>query len=326
MADKTKIAWTNSTWNPIRNHETGGIGHYCRKVSPGCAHCYAERMQPRFKNKIKYNAADFDKGELFLDENVLTQPLRWKRPRMVFVCSMTDLFGEFVPFEFIDKVFAVMALCPQHRFQVLTKRPERMAEYFRATWTVKSVPAFLGSETETFDRRGAIQIRANGMLHRGPGGRKIEGAYHATDIWPLPNAWLGTSCENQEQANARIPWLLKCPAAVRFLSAEPLLEGIDFRMEPLSIGYVENIPTGLEGGSPLDWIIIGNESRGSRVGRLPNNSELGYWNAAESIVQQCAPAGVACFVKQGPRDGRTVHDLESFPPSCRVREWPQPTE
>src|SRR5687768_10794037 len=115
----TKIEWTRNSdgsagksWNPIRarNLETGGVGHYCEKVSPGCANCYAARMQPRFKNKIRYNAADRDKVELFLDGDVLREPLRWRKPQNVFVCSMTDLFGYFVPDEWIDRIFAVMSL------------------------------------------------------------------------------------------------------------------------------------------------------------------------------------------------------------------------
>jgi protein gp37 len=127
----TKIEWTNKTWNPVRarNLETNGIGHFCEKISPGCANCYANRMQPRFRNKIRYNAADRDKVALFLDERVLIEPLHWRAPKMIFPCSMTDLFADFVPDEWIDRIFAVMSLAPQHTFQILTKRPERMRDY-----------------------------------------------------------------------------------------------------------------------------------------------------------------------------------------------------
>ena len=135
MADGSKIEWCDSSWNPIRarNRETGGVGHYCVHVSEGCRNCYAERMQPRFRNPIRYAAQDREKVDLFLDEKTLTQPLHWRKPRHVFVCSMTDLFLDDHLDEWIDCVFAVMALAPQHVYQVLTKRPERMREYLTDT-------------------------------------------------------------------------------------------------------------------------------------------------------------------------------------------------
>ena len=140
MADRTTIEWCRgedgrlgATWNPIRarNLETDGIGHYCVHVSEGCRNCYAERMQPRFRNFTRYAVQDRGKIELFLHDDALTQPLRWRKPRHVFVCSMTDLFLDDHADEWIDRVFAVMALCPQHTFQVLTKRPERMRKHMR---------------------------------------------------------------------------------------------------------------------------------------------------------------------------------------------------
>ena len=130
MSDNSKIEWTDATWTPIRarNRETGRVGHFCIHKSPGCANCYAERMQPRFGNPVRFAAQDADKVELFLatardaSEKTLTQPLRWRKPRTIFVCSMTDLFLESVPVEWIDRVFGVMGEATQHRFQVLTKR------------------------------------------------------------------------------------------------------------------------------------------------------------------------------------------------------------
>ena len=108
MGDRSAIEWTDATWTPIRarNRETGRVGHFCIHKSPGCANCYAERMQPRFGNPVRFAAQDADKVELFLDEKTLTQPLRWRKPRTIFVCSMTDLFLESVPDEWIDRVFA----------------------------------------------------------------------------------------------------------------------------------------------------------------------------------------------------------------------------
>ena len=187
MADGTKIEWTDASFNPIRarDKKTGAVGHYCEKTSKGCHLCYASAMQPRFHMpEFPWKKRESD-IEVFLDEKVLVQPLHWKKPRMIFVCSMTDLFGAWVPDEWIDKIFSVMALCPQHIFQVLTKRAERMA-------------SFVSKPRSRFN-----------------------------DLGPLENVWFGVSVENQDQANRRIPWLLKTPAAVRWLSCEPLLESLD---------------------------------------------------------------------------------------------------
>ena len=129
----TKIEWTDATWNPIRarNRATGKAGHFCVHVSPGCSNCYAERMQPRFGNPIRYAAQDAGKVDVFLDERVVCEPLSWKRPRMVFVCSMTDLFGEFVEDSWLATIFEIITRAPHHVFQVLTKRPARMQRFTR---------------------------------------------------------------------------------------------------------------------------------------------------------------------------------------------------
>ena len=107
MAENTKIEWTDATWTPIRarNRETGHVGHFCVHKSPGCANCYAETWQHRLGTRVGYRAQDRDKIELFLDEDMLLKPCRWRKPRMIFVCSMTDLFLEDVPDEWIDRVF-----------------------------------------------------------------------------------------------------------------------------------------------------------------------------------------------------------------------------
>lgn len=291
MSSTSKIEWTDATWNPIRfRNQNGKVGHYCEKVSPGCAHCYAERMQPRFGNRIRYNAADLSKGNVFLDEKVLMQPLRWKKPRMIFVCSMSDLFGEFVDDETIDRVFSIMGECRSHTFQVLTKRPERMAEYLN----------------------GKIQV---GKRIRS---RAEQLVYVPLEI-PLSNVWPGTSVEDQQRADERIPHLLRCPAVVRFLSCEPLLG-------PIDLGKAKALPVYQEAetvtdrcmsfddaGKPIctnevqrrglgwrrhdgnmqpwiDWVIVGGES-GPKA--RPMNPD---W--ARSIRDQCRAAGVAFFHKQ----------------------------
>lgn len=317
----SKIQWTDETWNPT----TG-----CTRVSSGCDHCYAVTMTKRLaamgvpKYRGLLGKGHFN-GVVKTWDDELAKPLRWKKPRMVFVNSMSDLFHKDVPFEFIDKVFAVMAICPQHVFQVLTKRAERMSRYCngkRHLWgqacTQREAINVALREIGIEDLEGYHVGRA--ATSQASQALMSEGGH------PLPNVWIGTSVENQEVADERIPHLLRCPSVVRFLSCEPLLGSIDLAttcinppQEVMGLGGPYHYP----GDAGVGWVIVGCESRGNKVGRLPNSSEQGFWNAAERIVQQCKDAGVACFVKQGPRDGRVVHELEQFPPSCRVREWPQ---
>jgi protein gp37 len=176
MADKTGIQWTEATWNPLAG---------CSVVSPGCTNCYAMREAGgRLKSSAKFagltepsKAGPVWTGEVRLWERVLDQPVRWTKPRRIFVNSMSDLFHESVPDEWIDRVFAVMALCPQHTFQVLTKRADRMRDYCSSPY--------------------------NGVA--------------LSFKWPLPNVWLGVSVEDQARADGRIPRLLDTPAAVRCL-------------------------------------------------------------------------------------------------------------
>jgi protein gp37 len=222
MAERTGIAWTDTTWNPV----TG-----CTKVSEGCRNCYASAIAGRF-----WGAREFTDVRTHADR--LDAPLRWRKPRRVFVNSMSDLFHDAVPDEFIGRVFAVMGRAPQHTFQILTKRPERMQRF--CDW----------------NRR--------------------------TGNPPLRNVWLGVSCEDQETADERVPLLLQVPAAVRFLSCEPLLGPIDLRlrMEP----QVHHAP------NQVDWVIVGGESgRGFRPMDLD-------W--ARSLREQCAAASVPFFFKQ----------------------------
>jgi protein gp37 len=201
MSDHTGIEWTDATWNPT----TG-----CTKVSSACAHCYIERTPP-----FRMKGRKFVNGHvpLKLHEGRLEQPLRWRKPKRIFVNSLSDLFHADVPDAFIDRVFAVMALCPQHTFQVLTKRPERMRAYF---------------ESKTEERRDG-RIRQLDLQERIDDAAGEFGACHANldDRWPLPNVWLGVSVENQHFADERIPLLLQTQAAVRFISAEPLLGPVD---------------------------------------------------------------------------------------------------
>lgn len=172
----TKIAWTEETWNPI----TG-----CTKISPGCKNCYAERMSKRLAGRFGYPKEDPFRVTLHSDK--INQPLRWRKPRRVFVCSMGDLFHPDVPDPWCTNVFDVMAHTPQHTYQVLTKRPGNMREFLKGYYS--------------HQYRGFPDI-------------------------PYPNVWLGVTTEAFDQAIERIPILLQTPAVVRFVSIEPMLEPI----------------------------------------------------------------------------------------------------
>ncbi len=239
----TGIEWTDETWNPV-------VG--CTRVSPGCQHCYAERMAKRLsKNPStpQYAGTVDDNGrwtgQVNLVESALLKPLSWRKPRMVFVNSMSDLFHESVPDEYIDKVFAVMAQAHHHTYQVLTKRPERITEW-----------------------AAGAHLRMTRCF------RNFHDYTESVGPWPLPNVWLGTSAENQATLDERLPHLLATPAAVRFLSLEPLLGPIDVR------GRLDGI----------DWVIVGGESG---PGAQPMHPD---W--VRSIRDACVEAEVAFFFKQ----------------------------
>ena len=265
MSDKTGISWANATWNPI----TG-----CAKVSQGCKNCYALRDWARLAANPKtiYHGREFT--DVRCHPERLDQPLRWTRSRLIFVNSMSDLFHEDVPDDFIDKVFAVMGLSGKHTFQVLTKRPERMKAYMASR--AKSV--------EYFERAA----REMGYTFK----FEFDGKTHGTLSWPLPNVWLGVSVENQETADERIPLLLQTPAAVRWVSAEPLLGPADlpglFFYGTERTGGVE--PLRKHRHPLIDWVVVGGES-GPKA--RPMNPD---W--ARSLRDQCAEAGVPFFFKQ----------------------------
>ena len=301
MSTGSSIEWTDATWNPV-------VG--CTRASAGCDHCYAVAMTHRLEGMGQSKYAGLTvlnprgerhfNGVVRTDEAALGIPLRWKKPRRVFVNSMSDLFHKDVPFEFIDRVFAVMNATawrlpipedvtktkPWHTYQVLTKRPERMAEYLASRmgkFKLGKHPLF--QCRDIFCGHGPDLMNASAVLQ-----------------WPMPNVWLGTSCENQAMADERVPHLLACPAAVRFLSCEPLLGPIDFMWDrSMRIG--------------LDWVIVGGESG---HGARPMNPE---W--ARSIRDQCFHNDVAFFMKQmgGAIDKR--HDLEDMPEDLRIRQFPQ---
>jgi len=288
MAERTGIAWTGATLNPIRarHRVTGKVGWYCQRISEGCRHCYACTMNGWRGNGVDYTVPALADVELFFDERLLAAPLRWRTPRRIFVCSMTDLFGAWVPDEWIDRVFAVMALTPQHTFQVLTKRPERMLAYLSPPDIIRRVWMMTDLDVEA---------------HR--------------DIWPLPHVHLGVSVEDQPTADARLPLLLQTPAAVRFLSMEPLLGPVDIG-EWLK-GFQPLNPDLSRRPSPIGWIIVGVESGPNR------RNQDGYEACARSAIQQAQAAGVPVFHKQMPIKGRVSHDPSEWPADLRIQQWPR---
>ena len=278
MSQDSAIEWTDATWNPVRG---------CTKVSPGCAHCYAETFAERWRG-VKGHA--YEQGfDLRLVPEKLDEPLRRKKPTTYFVNSMSDLFQEGVPDAFIDRVFAVMALAPKHTFQLLTKRAERMRAYCSTLGRHHGV-----------DR---VSVAAKALQPDGPGFMWTMG----NGGWHLPNVWLGVSVENQHFADERIPLLLQTPAAVRFISAEPLLGSVDLDRGGWSFLRPLRPPPGNHRGHErgLDWVIVGGESG---PGARPCHTE---WIG--DLVKQCRSAGVPVFVKQ----------MGSVPyvQAARLRHW-----
>ncbi len=275
MSSDSKIEWTDSTWNPIRarNLKTGKVGWHCEHATTGCEFCYAEGFNKRLGTGLSFKPGHRKDIEIFLDENMLTLPLRWKRPRMIFLCSMTDLFADFVPDEWIDRVFAVMALSPQHTFQVLTKRAERMRGYLSMARAHPVGLEALGISLDAHIRDEKSTVGAGCIL---------QGDIAHLQTWPLPNVWLGVSAERQQEADERIPLLLQTPAAIRFMSLEPLLGPIDLRLAKWNEGR--------ELSGFLDWAIIGGESGPCARPMHPD------W--ARSLKVQCEVSAVKFFFKQ----------------------------
>lgn len=298
---KTTIEWTDRVWNPVRG---------CSRVSPGCVNCYAERQAARFCRPS--DGYDIEKGPFFgfvhkvnghaawtgevkLIESKLLEPLSWRKPCNCFVNSMSDLFHESLPDEAIDRVFAVMALCPHIMFQVLTKRAGRMrawADKVRRSDRVAQAAKRLHTIVSPFKlpSENIFDARAVAL-----------GLPWAIRAWPLPNVWFGVSVESKAYL-PRIDLLRETPAAIRFVSLEPLLEDLD--------------GANLRG---LDWAIVGGESG---PGARPFHID---W--ARFILSHCRRVKVAPFLKQlgaNPvwgHDNQKLHltDSHGGDPS----EWPE---
>jgi len=300
---KTSIEWTDRSW-PIING--------CRRISPGCENCYAEgliatrlRQQPKYKGLAVYTEHGSKwTGESRLWPPHLDAPLLVKKPSRVFVADMGDLFYEDVTNEEIAAIFGVMAACPQHTFQVLTKRAKRMRQWFE--WVEQSAREANGKGMPVAARCliEAQKLCAHEKL------RQIDPIIARP--WPLPNVHLGVSVENQKYADERIPWLLATPAAVRFVSYEPALGPVDFTPflsvvdglddDPLASHILGDVIRDGRGDGPrkLSWIIVGGESGRSATDVRP--FDLAW---ARSLSKQCKAHGCAYFFKQA---GRLVVD------------------
>jgi protein gp37 len=336
----TNIEWCDITANPIHLIREDGSngGHFCQKLSPGCLNCYAEEINQSnyfgFASHLPYSGKPPE--NLIFDDEVMRKLVNMRSSKTIFLCSMTDLFGNWIPSEWIYKAFAYMAIASQHKFLVLTKRPERMKDILRC-----------GGKQRI--RRDAVDVgRSMGLEPR-----RYESFETCDFDWPLANVGLGTSIENQQVAGDRATDLLDCPAAMRFLSCEPLLEELNlvsYKRNGGSYNYLLNTwephKSGAGGAvaggriSPfyndgINWIICGGES-GSGV--RPCHID---W--IRSLVQQCQQTKTAVFVKQWGShainstpyiDGvvqshfrvklksRKGGDISEFPADLQIRQFP----
>ena len=286
----TKIEWSEYSWNPV----TG-----CTKCSPGCTNCYAEKMAKRlacigaaqrakrgtfsetplwkkYSSVLGWGENQGWNGEVFCDETALDKPLHWRKPRRIFVCSMSDLFHEKVPFEYIDEVFDMMFYADWHIYQLLTKRIEQMAKYIKHL------------DEHIYKDMDSLTWTEN----------------------PSKHIHLGVSISTQAEADEKIPILLQIPAAVRWVSVEPMLERIDLR--PFIGDYMTTPASAMP-----NWIIIGAESIGSRPGRECKLDDV------RDLVAQCRAADVAVLVKQIHLNGKLIKDITKFPKDIRIREYPK---
>lgn len=291
---KSKIPWCDATWNV-----TAG----CSKCSPGCLHCWAERMSYRLAC-MNHHKGNYTKvgniegkwnGNVICDESILDKPLHWHKPRRIFVCSMSDLFHPKVPFEFIDKVFAAATLCPQHTFLMLTKRIDRALEY------VLQEP------------RGHIDHAiTDGLTHFVGRGKKYAGkglTKHLRNknyLWPLNNVHLGVSICNQKELDKKMPIALQIPG-FDWISFEPLLSDIKMPLPCKKSVFWDG----------LKWVVVGAES-GPSARYCPIENIRG-------IVEQCKAASVPVFVKQIHLNGKAkaIKDMSQFPKDLRIQQYPK---
>ena len=293
------IAWTDRTWNPVRG---------CSRVSAGCTNCYAERQAARFAEPgqpfhafVERHPKPHWTGKVELIKDKLREPFSWKSPQRVFVNSMSDLFHEDLTKEEISLVFAVMACTPHVTYQVLTKRALSLALLPR---TLREASDWLEDHIES-----------------------VLGQQAALARWPLPNVWLGVSVEHQQAADERIPHLMEAPAAVRFLSCEPLLGPVQLQGRHTYCANHSNECLHIKQDTWCnrrypDWVIVGGESG---PGARPMDPA---W--ARSLREQCRAAAIPCFIKQlgAAPEGLRLRDRKGgdpaeWPEDLRVRQFPE---
>lgn len=282
----TRIEWSEKVWNPVRG---------CSRVSPGCENCYAERQSARFCDPGQYAhgyaertaaGARWTRRVALIPEK-LAEPLSWRKPALVFVNSMSDLFHEKLTDEEIAAVFGVMASCPHLTFQVLTKRADRLPGWF--AWAGSAALDLCACKADDALQPHVPRIvRAQAFAH-----------WSGARVWPLPNVWLGVSVEDQQRADERIPHLLAAPAAVRFLSCEPLLGSINLtavgsgqiKINALNGGWAVPRNTDEHRQEPrIHWVICGGES-----GPGARPMDIAWMRL---IKEQCAAVGLPYFGKQ----------------------------
>lgn len=323
MSDDTGIEWTHlpgysrgASWNPVRG---------CEWASPGCDHCYARSFAERWRG-VPGNA--YEHGfDLRLAPNMLDQPLRWQAPRGIFTNSMSDLFQRGVPDDYVLRVLGVMAAARRHVFMTLTKRAGRMRRFFERRFGLEGVEDQVFRAASEGDASPGIRWDANAPRDGWPRGTRNVDVCHLYGrpmlprdlerrlpwIWPLPNAWWGVSVDDRRNGIPRIRQLRQIPAAVRFLSIEPLLEDIADDLDLTGI----------------DWVIVGGESG---PGARPFDFA---W--ARRILTECREQGVPFFMKQVGAAPQATTDVDvalplvrhrkggapvEWPPDLRVREWP----
>jgi protein gp37 len=320
MGSETSIEWTNATWNPVRG---------CRRVSPGCENCYAEVIAGRFSGPGMHHEglATYSKehgarwtGDVRVIKEKFDQPLNWKKGRMIFTNSTSDLFYKEFSDETIAAVFGIMATAKHHTFQVLTKRADRLPEWF--AWVERYAKA-----NNTTPMQVCLHYAQRASEH--PALRRMDDIGMWT--WPRPNIWLGVSVENQRYADERVPRLIATPAAVRFVSYEPALGPVDLTDITLPDELAEgarlrtarcNALTEMDDDHfynrhpKLDWVIVGGES-----GRKARSFHAAW---ARTVVSHCKSYGVPVFVKQMGRNVRDRNDngFQGGMGDEFRREWP----
>lgn len=322
MPNKTNISWCDLSSNPLiaYDRETGKRGWFCTKVSSGCQNCYAEKLNMRFGNRLRFTEANRTRVEWRLNERELEAVVKRQEPARIFWEDMGDMFLEDIPEEFLAQIWATMALSKQHTHLVLTKRPARMKEILTSA-------AFARRYSEIgFDHAREMYPDRDWSCFR-----------PLTEPRPLPNLCAMTTAENQHWADIRIPKVLEVPAGMHGVSCEPLLGPID--LTPWLLEFIRrdsNEPVAIydiySKRNGLDWVIVGGESGGPperrlvrqwRDGILPDGSKrreppgILTWEPKPEALQwvrslrdQCQAAGVPFHFKQwGPKAGQgTVLD------------------